>query len=67
MGSRNQNNYNSRSHKYQIEREIFKNCPMRNNFLPNRSATTWNNLPTYVAEAKSVNSFKAGFDRLVEN
>jgi hypothetical protein len=35
---------------------------MRNNSLPNRSATTWNILPYVTVNAKSVNAFKARLD-----
>jgi hypothetical protein len=33
----------------------------RNRFLANRTATTWNLLPTTVVNAKSMNNFKAAF------
>ena len=52
-----------RSHTHQIVRELCKNCYMRNRFLPNRSATTWNSLPPHVVNAISVNSFKARLDK----
>ena len=52
-----------RRHRYQIEREICRNCPIRNNFLLNRNATTWNLLPPDIVEANTVNSFKARIDR----
>ena len=42
IGSVTQNKYLTRSHNFKIERDLFVNCPMRNNSLPNRSATTWN-------------------------
>jgi ribonuclease P/MRP protein subunit RPP40 len=38
-------NYITRSHCKQIARENFKSCPLRNDFLLDRAATTWNNLP----------------------
>jgi ribonuclease P/MRP protein subunit RPP40 len=53
----------TRSHNQQITREIFKNCSLRKNFLFNRNATTWNNLPKSVVSSISVNSFKANLDR----
>ena len=62
IGSVIQNRYHTRSHNYQIERDPFVNCPMRNNYLPNRSATTWNILPYDIVNAKSVNVFKAKLD-----
>jgi len=39
------------------------NAPMRNNFLLNRNATTWNMLPSEIAEADTVNQFKSRIDR----
>jgi ribonuclease P/MRP protein subunit RPP40 len=60
IGSVTQNRYHTRSHNYQIERYIIVNCPMRNNSLPNRSATTWNLLPYEIVYA--VNAFKARLD-----
>ena len=39
---------------------------MRNNFLPNRSATTWNILPYEIVNAKSVNAFKARLENHVK-
>ena len=47
-----------RRHRHQISRDTFVNTPMRDGFLPNRSATTWNLLPP-----ETVNSFKARIDR----
>ena len=55
----------SRSHTHQISRENCKLCNMRERFLPNRTATTWNLLPPNVVNAKTVNSFKARLDALV--
>ena len=52
-----------RRHRHQISRDKFVNTPMRDGFLPNRSATTWNLLPPEIAEAETVNSFKARIDR----
>ena len=52
-----------RSHRHQISRDKFVNTPMRDGFLSNRSATTCNLLPPEIAEAKTVNSFKARIDR----
>jgi ribonuclease P/MRP protein subunit RPP40 len=57
----------TRSHNQQITRENFKNCPLRNNFLFNRNATTWNNLPKSVVSSISVNSFKANLDRHIKS
>ena len=51
-----------RSHAYQIEKEISRGCSMRDGFLPNRTATTWNLLPPDVVEAETVVSFKSKLD-----
>ena len=53
----------NRRHNSQIIREKFVNAPMRDNFLLNRNATTWNMLPSEIAEADTVNQFKARIDR----
>ena len=66
IGSVTQNRYHTRSHNYQIEKDLFVNCPMRNNSLPNRSATTWNILPYEIVNARSVNAFKARLDGHIE-
>jgi len=52
----------NRRHNSQIISEKFVNAPMRNNFLLNRNATTWNMLP-YIEEVDTVNQFKARIDR----
>ena len=57
----------TRSHNQQITRENFTNCALRNNFLLNRNATTWNNLPINVVSSFSVNSFKANLDRHIKS
>ena len=53
----------NRRHNRQIIREKFVNAPMRDNSLLNRNATTWNMLPSEIAEADTVNQFKARIDR----
>ncbi len=50
-------NRGDRSHTSQIVREICKENMGRNRFLTNRTATTWNLLPTTVVNAKPVNNF----------
>ena len=52
-----------RRHNYQLRNEKTVNTPMRDNFLLNRNATTWNMLPSDIAEADTVNQFKARIDR----
>ena len=53
----------SRRHNSQIIRDKHVNTPMRDNFLLNRNATTWNMLPSEIAEADTVNQFKARLDK----
>lgn len=65
--SLNEKKYQTRSHKYQIERDPFDNCPFRNSFLLNRSATIWNALPYDIVNAVTVNSFKARLDEYVKS
>ncbi len=48
-----------RRHNKQIIKEKHVNTPMRDGFLLNRNATTWNMLPSEIAEADTVNQFKA--------
>ena len=55
-------NRENRAHTSQIVRDICKESVGRNRFLTNRTATTWNLLPTTVVNAKSVNNFKAALD-----
>ncbi|RMZ97708.1 hypothetical protein BpHYR1_016174 [Brachionus plicatilis] len=49
--------FNQRTHM-----EICGNCNIRGKFLPNRTATTWNLLPSYVVNAITVNGFKSKLD-----
>ena len=46
------------NHGYQIEKEIPVSNPMRNFSLPNRTATTWNILPSEVVRSDTVDIFK---------
>ena len=52
-----------RPHSQKIEREVYKKCKQRHNFLTNRIVTIWNNLPAKAVEAPSLNSFKAKVDK----
>ena len=54
-----------RRNKYRLEREIVKNCPQRHNFLLNRTAPIWNQLPNEIVYAKSINSFKHRIDNFI--
>ena len=51
-----------RRHGNQIEVEKWGYNPMRNNSLPNRTATTWNILPSEVVMADTTNVFKSRVD-----
>jgi hypothetical protein len=55
--------YEDRRHNKQIIKEKHVNTPMRDGFLLNRNATTWNMLPSEIAEADTVNQFKARLDK----
>ncbi len=50
-----------------IEREAFNKCNQRFNFLKNRIAGTWNNLPSKAVEAQSLNIFKSRIDNNFSN
>jgi hypothetical protein len=52
----------NRRHGHQIEREKTGINTMRNNSLPNRSATTWNTLPSGVVKSDTVDIFKEKID-----
>ena len=62
MGSVNQRENNRMHHRHQITRDRQGNLPMRNSFLLNRNATTWNLLPSEIMEADTVNVFKTRID-----
>jgi hypothetical protein len=51
----------TRGHRFKYQKEITKQVH-RENFFFNRSANLWNNLPSEVVNAETVNSFKAGLD-----
>jgi hypothetical protein len=50
------------NHGHQIEKEIPGSNPMRNFSLPNRTATTWNILPSEVVRSNNVDIFKKRID-----
>ena len=47
-----------RGHTYKIVKNSFR-LDVRNNFFSNRVMDAWNELPQYVVDAETVNSFKA--------
>ena len=47
-----------------IYKEPIKNCKFRKEFFLNRIVPVWNKFLINVKEAKSLNSFKAGLNRL---
>ena len=51
-----------RGHTYKIVKNSFR-LDVRNNFFSNRVVDTWNELPQYVVDAETVNSFKARLDK----
>ena len=53
---------NTRGHQYKLRKE--RAChTTRRNFFTGRITYTWNGLPTAVAEAPSMNAFKAHLDK----
>ena len=52
-----------RGHTYKIVRNSFR-LDVRKNFFSNRVVDAWNELPQYVVDAETVNSFKARLDKL---
>ena len=51
----------TRGHRFKYQKKITKQVH-RENFFFNRSANLWNNLPSEVVNAETVNSFKAGLE-----
>ena len=49
----------SRRHGVQLTEELVKHSALRYNFFSNRVVNNWNNLPSKVAYAPTLNSFKA--------
>ncbi len=54
----------SRRHGVQLTKELVKHSAPRYNFFSNRVVNKWNNLPSDVAYAPTLNSFKAQIDDL---
>jgi hypothetical protein len=54
----------SRRHGVQLTKELVKHSAPRYNFFSNRVVNNWNNLPSDVAYAPTLNSFKAQIDDL---
>ena len=57
----------SRRNRYRLIREKCSNYKQRFDFLLNRVATSWNNLPKNVAEAPTLDSFKARLDKYLKS
>ena len=57
-------NIKTRGHSQRYAREISKNSE-RYNFLTNRIANEWNDLPEEVVCSKSVNEFKEKLDKCI--
>ena len=55
--------YSLRREGTRIYKEPIKNCKFLEEFFLNRIVPVWNKLPI-IKEAKSLNSFKAGLDRI---
>ena len=51
-----------RGHRYKIVENSFR-LDVRINFFSNRVMDAWNELPQYVVDAKTVNSFNARLDK----
>ena len=51
-----------RGHAYKIVKNNFR-LDVRKNVFSNRVVDGWNELPQYVVDAETVNSFKAGLDK----
>ena len=54
----------SRRHSIQLTKELVRHSAPRYNFFSNRVVNNWNNLPSNVAYAPTLNSFKARIDDL---
>ena len=51
-----------RGHTYKIVKNSFR-VDVRKHFCSNRVVDAWNELPKYVVDAETVNSFKARLDK----
>ena len=51
-----------RGHTYKIVKNSFR-LDVTKNFFSNRVVDVWNELPQYVVDAETVNSFKARLDK----
>ena len=51
-----------RGHTYKIIKNSFR-LDVRKNFFSNRVVDAWNELPQYVVDAETVNSFKTRLDK----
>ena len=48
-----------------LEKEFVRNCKVRETFFMNRIADDWNKLGNEIIEAKTVNGFKARYDKFI--
>ena len=55
-----------REHTYKIVTNNFR-LDVRKNFFSNRVVDAWNELPQYVVDAETVNSFKERLDKFYHN
>ena len=49
--------HETRSHKFQLQKQVFQNNKLNNSFA-NRAIDCWNNLPNEIAEAANYRTFK---------
>ena len=54
-----------RGHTYKIVKNSFR-LDVRTNFFSNGVVDAWNELPQYVVDAETVNSFKARLDKFYQ-
>ena len=57
----------TRGHKQRLRGQLTKDCPARTNYFTNRIVNSWNDLPSEVISAQSVNAFKNRYDRHLKN
>jgi len=63
FSSDDDNHYNLRRHAFTFYKDKF-NTKIRRHYFKCRVVDSWNNLPTSVAEAPSLNAFKCRLDKL---
>jgi len=50
-----------------VAKEFIKNCSPRETFLTNRAADQWNGLDESIIEARTVNGFKARYNKMISD